>query len=74
MRTGVSGARRRGSGYTSTTRTHPSGREAVIGKDFKSLEWTVHLANKKAVWYGFDELVGDLMVPPPPDHKPPLAG
>jgi L-lysine 6-oxidase len=49
-----------------------SGREAVVGKDFKSLEWTVHIANKKAVWYNFDEMVGDLMVPPPPDHKPPL--
>ena len=51
----------------------PNGREIVIGKDVKSLEWTVHLANKKAVWYGFEELVGDLMVPPPPGHKPPLA-
>jgi L-lysine 6-oxidase len=51
----------------------PNGREIVIGKDVKSLEWTVHLANKKAVWYGFEELVGDLMVPPPPHHEPPLA-
>ncbi len=50
----------------------PEGREAVLGKDVKSLEWTVHLANKKAVWYGFEELVGDLMVPPPAGHKPPL--
>ena len=50
----------------------PEGREAVLGDDFISLEWTVHLANKKAVWYGFEELVGDLMVPPPPHHKPPL--
>jgi len=50
----------------------PAGREIVLGKDVKSVEWTVHIANKKAVWYGFNELQGDLMVPPPADHKPPL--
>lgn len=49
-----------------------NGREIVLGKDVKSVEWTVHLANKKAVWYGFNELQGDLMVPPPSDHQPPL--
>lgn len=51
----------------------PAGREIVLGKDVQSVEWTVHIANKKAVWYGFNELEGDLMVPPPPDHNPPLA-
>src|SRR5271156_4899907 len=48
----------------------PQGREIILGKDVKSVEWTVHIANKKAVWYGFNELEGDLMVPPPSDHKP----
>ncbi len=26
----------------------------------EKIEWTVHLANKKAVWFGFSELQGDL--------------
>src|SRR5271165_3073595 len=50
----------------------PKGREVVLGRDVRSLEWTVHLANKKAAWYEFEELVGDLMVPPPADQLPPL--
>lgn len=29
--------------------------------DIKSIEWTVHLANKKAEWYDFDELKGNLL-------------
>jgi L-lysine 6-oxidase len=49
-----------------------SGREIILGKDVQSIEWTVHIANKKAVWYGFNELEGDLMIPPPSDHVPPL--
>ena len=38
------------------------GREAVLGKDFAKIEWTVHVANKKAAWYTFAELEGDLML------------
>lgn len=30
--------------------------------EVKGIEWTVHLANKKAVWYQFSELEGDLML------------
>ena len=37
-------------------------REAVLGKDITSVEWHVHLANKKAAWYNFSELQGDLML------------
>ncbi|HSV61970.1 MAG TPA: CTQ-dependent lysine 6-oxidase LodA [Chthoniobacterales bacterium] len=39
-----------------------TGREVVLGKDVKTLEWTVHVANKKAAWYAFSELEGDLML------------
>jgi L-lysine 6-oxidase len=37
-------------------------REAVLGKDITRIEWCVHLANKKAAWYEFSELQGDLML------------
>lgn len=30
--------------------------------DVKSIEWTVHLANKKAAWYQFSELQGNLLL------------
>lgn len=42
--------------------TSDPGREVVLGKDVKSLKWTVHVANKKAAWYAFAELEGDLML------------
>lgn len=29
-------------------------------KDIDSIEWTVHIANKKPIWYTFSELLGDL--------------
>lgn len=29
--------------------------------DIESIEWTVHLVNKKAEWYDFDELKGNLL-------------
>ena len=35
------------------------GRELTLS-DVASMEWTVHLANKKAVWYENDELIGDV--------------
>ncbi|HEY2094678.1 MAG TPA: CTQ-dependent lysine 6-oxidase LodA [Thermoanaerobaculia bacterium] len=31
----------------------------------ESVEWTVHLANKKGVWYENDELIGDVMLAHP---------
>ena len=35
-------------------------RAIVAGKDgIARIEWTVHLANKKAVWYEFDGLTGE---------------
>src|SRR5262249_16718504 len=42
------------------------GRPVVVGRDVRAMEWTVHVANKKAVWYNFTPFVGDLMLPPPP--------
>ena len=30
-------------------------------EDIQSIEWTVHVANKKAAWYGFSEFRGNLM-------------
>jgi L-lysine 6-oxidase len=32
--------------------------------DVASIEWTVHLANKKAAWYQFSELQGNLLLGP----------
>jgi L-lysine 6-oxidase len=37
------------------------GTEVNLGDaDIRSIEWTVHVANKKAAWYNFDELLGNL--------------
>jgi L-lysine 6-oxidase len=44
-------------------------REAVVGKDVRSIEWTVHLASKKAAWYNFSELEGDLLSGPDNSYK-----
>lgn len=36
-------------------------REVTIGEDgVKAIRWTVHIANKKPIWYTFSELTGDL--------------
>ena len=36
------------------------GTEVVLGDaDVTSIEWTVHVANKKAAWYGFSQLLGN---------------
>src|SRR5689334_18023799 len=32
----------------------------LADRTIESIEWTVHLANKKAAWYKFSELDGDL--------------
>lgn len=37
------------------------GTEVIVGDaDVVSIEWAVHVANKKAAWYSFDELLGNL--------------
>jgi L-lysine 6-oxidase len=33
-----------------------------LGNGLKSISWTVHVANKKAAWYQFSELQGDVML------------
>lgn len=39
------------------------GREILLDDPtVESIEWTAHLANKKAVWYSNDELIGDAML------------
>lgn len=40
----------------------PSGRVArtLTDKDVERIEWTVHIANKKPIWFTFSELLGDL--------------
>jgi L-lysine 6-oxidase len=42
---------------------YPEGREVTLDDPaIASLQWTVHLANKKAIWYQTDELKGNLML------------
>lgn len=36
--------------------------ELKLGQGLKSIKWTVHVANKKAAWYNFQELQGDVML------------
>jgi L-lysine 6-oxidase len=37
------------------------GREVTLDdSDVESIEWTVHIANKKAVWYNNDQFIGNL--------------
>lgn len=38
--------------------------EVMPGEGLRSLKWTVHVANKKAAWYSFQELQGDVMLGP----------
>jgi hypothetical protein len=41
---------------------HPTGEELTLDHpDVASIVWTVHLANKKAAWYNFAELEGNLL-------------
>ncbi len=44
---------------------HEEGRppvEVTPGEGLRSLRWTVHVANKKAAWYQFQELQGNVML------------
>ena len=42
-------------------RTKKGTREVKLSdKDVKKIVWTVHIANKKPIWYTFAELQGDL--------------
>lgn len=44
-------------------RPNEAGTEITAGQaDVLKIEWIVHLANKKAIWYQFSELEGDLML------------
>src|SRR5690348_16122603 len=36
----------------------------LSGPEVRSFRWTVHLANKKAAWYSFTELEGNLLYGP----------
>ena len=38
--------------------------EVSLGNGLRSVSWTVHVANKKAAWYNFQELQGDVMLGP----------
>lgn len=38
--------------------------DVTAGKGLRSVKWTVHVANKKAAWYQFQELQGDVMLGP----------
>lgn len=42
----------------------PIGQEITLdGGEITSIAWTVHIANKKAVWYNFSELEGNPLLP-----------
>lgn len=44
---------------------HEEGQEPVelsLGNGLRSVRWTVHVANKKAAWYQFQELQGNVML------------
>jgi len=46
---------------------HEAGKSPVEvrpGSGLRSLKWTVHIANKKAAWYQFQELQGNVMLGP----------
>ena len=46
---------------------YSNGKEPVevdLHHGLKSIKWTVHIANKKAAWYNFQELVGNVMLGP----------
>ncbi|MBN9687580.1 MULTISPECIES: LodA/GoxA family CTQ-dependent oxidase [unclassified Corallococcus] len=36
----------------------PQGRPVALGQDVQDVQWTVHVANKKAAWYEFQQLSG----------------
>lgn len=38
--------------------------EVQLGGEIAQIHWTAHVANKKAIWYNFSELNGDLMFGP----------
>jgi len=47
------------------------GREVTLNDaDVESIEWTVHLANKKAVWYNNDEFIGNVYLAGDPHAQP----
>jgi hypothetical protein len=47
--------------------------EVGPGKDVSRVEWTVHVANRKAAWFKFDGLTGALDILNPPDFGYPAG-
>ena len=46
------------------------GREVTLGDaDVESIEWTVHLANKKAAWYNNDQFIGNVYLAGDPNAE-----
>lgn len=58
MRVKRQGARFRVMRYTDAAKR--TGGTEITLRDVANIEWTVHVANKKAAWYNFDELLGNL--------------
>ncbi|HEX7192948.1 MAG TPA: LodA/GoxA family CTQ-dependent oxidase, partial [Thermoanaerobaculia bacterium] len=48
--------------YDSADPSDPGREISLDDPTIESIEWTVHLANKKGAWYENDELVGDVML------------
>jgi L-lysine 6-oxidase len=64
------GAQFRVYAYDSNDPNDP-GREVTLNdSDVESIEWTVHLANKKAVWYNNDEFIGNVYLAGDPNAQP----
>lgn len=48
--------------YDADDPNDPGTEVTAADREIKRIEWTVHLANKKGVWWGFAELQGNLML------------
>jgi L-lysine 6-oxidase len=49
--------------YDDSNPNDPGREVSLDDSDVASIEWTVHLANKKAIWYPFSVEAGNLMLP-----------
>jgi L-lysine 6-oxidase len=57
------GARFRLFAYDDASPSEPAREVTLEDPDIRKIEWTVHLANKKACWYPFRVFAGDVMFP-----------
>jgi L-lysine 6-oxidase len=57
------GARFRLFVHDDTKKAEPAREVTLDDRGIRNIEWTVHLANKKACWYPFRVFVGDVMFP-----------